>query len=79
MPLSRHSVGTFPETSSHAACQGTFGHSRLSSLSHCGLILVQKVELVCASLSPLKKRKEKRKACCSEEGSEKFEWNVIRL
>ena len=31
MPLSRHSVGTYPETSSHATCQGTFGHSRLDS------------------------------------------------
>ena len=39
MPLSRHCVGTCPETSSHATCQRTFGHSRLSSLSHCGLIL----------------------------------------
>ena len=39
MPLSRHSVGTYPETSSHATCQGTFGNSSLSSLSHCGLIL----------------------------------------
>ena len=38
-PLSRHSVRTYPETSSHATCQGTSGHSRLSSLSHCGLIL----------------------------------------
>ena len=38
MPLSRHSVGTYQETSSHATRQGTFGHSRLSSLSHCGLI-----------------------------------------
>ena len=38
MPLSRHSVGAYPETKSHATCQGTFGHSRLSSLSHCGLI-----------------------------------------
>ena len=36
MPLSRHSAGTYPETSSHATCQGTFGHSRLSSLSRCG-------------------------------------------
>ena len=35
MPLSRSSVGTYQET----ACQGAFGHSRLSSLSHCGLIL----------------------------------------
>ena len=28
MPLSKHSVGTYPETNSHATCQGTFGHSR---------------------------------------------------
>ena len=34
MPLYRLSVGTYPETSSHATCQGTFSHSRLSSLSH---------------------------------------------
>ena len=46
MPLSWHSVGTYPETNSHATCQGTFGHSRLSSLNHCGLILAQRVELV---------------------------------
>ena len=39
MPLSRHSVGTYPEMSSHATRQGTLGHSRLSSLSHNGLIL----------------------------------------
>ena len=38
MSLSRHSVGTYPETSSYATRQGTFSHSRLSSLSHCGLI-----------------------------------------
>ena len=36
MPLSRHFVGTNPETSSHASCQGTFGHSRLISLGHTG-------------------------------------------
>ena len=42
MPLSRHSVRTYSETSSHATCQGTIGHSHLSSLSHCGLILAQK-------------------------------------
>ena len=35
MPLSKHNVGTYPETSSHATRQGTLGHSRLSSLSHC--------------------------------------------
>ena len=39
MPLFRHSVGTSSETSSHATCQRTFGHSGLSSLSHCGLML----------------------------------------
>ena len=39
MSLSRYSVGTYSETSSHATCQGTFGHISLSSLSNCGLIL----------------------------------------
>ena len=33
MPLSRHSLGTYPETSSHTTRQGTLDHSRLSSLS----------------------------------------------
>ena len=49
MQLSRHSVGTYHEMSSHAIHQGTLGHSRLSSLSHSGLILALRVELVCAS------------------------------
>ena len=39
MLLSGHSVETYPETSSHATYQETFRHSRLSLLSHCGLIL----------------------------------------
>ena len=39
MLLSRHKVEIYPETSSHATCQGTLGHSHLNSLSHCGLIL----------------------------------------
>ena len=39
MPLSRLSVETYQETSSHTTRQGTLGHSRLSSLSHCELIL----------------------------------------
>ena len=39
MPLSKHSVGTYQEMSSHATRQATLSHSRLSSLSHCGLIL----------------------------------------
>ena len=38
-PLCRHSVGTYQETSSHATRKGTLCHSRLSSLSLCGLIL----------------------------------------
>ena len=58
MPLFRHSVGTYPETSSHATCQEKFSHSRLSPLSHCGLILALRVELVCASLFQLKKKKK---------------------
>ena len=39
MPLFRHSVGTYQETSSHVTHQGTLGHSCFSLLSHCGLIL----------------------------------------
>ena len=39
MKISRHSVGTYPETSSQATCQETLSHSRLSLPSHCGLIL----------------------------------------
>ena len=34
MPLCRHSVGTYQETSSHATRQGTLSHSHLSLLSH---------------------------------------------
>ena len=39
IPLCRDSVGTYQETSSYATRQGTLGHSRLSSQSHCGPIL----------------------------------------
>ena len=50
------------ETSSHALRQGAFGHSRLSSPSHCGLILTKRVELVCASLSlPIRKKEKHRR------------------
>ena len=45
------------ETTSHITRQGTLGHSRLGSLSHCGLILAYNVELVCASGSLLLKKK----------------------
>ena len=44
MPLSRHSVETYLETSSHATRQETLIHSRLISLSHCGLVLASTVE-----------------------------------
>ena len=49
MPLSRHGVGTYQETSTHSIRQGTLDHSRLSALSHFELILTQRMELVCAS------------------------------
>ena len=39
MPLYRHCVGTYQETNSQATHQGALDHSRLSSLSHRGLIL----------------------------------------
>ena len=61
MPLSMHSVGTYQETSSHASRQGTLGHSRLSSLSHCGLVLAYGVEKVCATLPNLHSEKKKRR------------------
>ena len=34
-----HNAGIYPETSSHATCQRTFCHSRISSMSLCGLVL----------------------------------------
>ena len=43
----KHGEGTYPETSTHATCQGTLGHSRLRSLSHRGLIRAEKVDLEC--------------------------------
>ena len=36
MLLPGHGVGASPETSSYTTCHGTFSHSRLSLLSHCG-------------------------------------------
>ena len=50
MPLSRHRERTYLETSSRATRQGTLDHSHFSSLSHCGLILAYRVELVCAGV-----------------------------
>ena len=59
MPLSKHSVETYPETNSHATCEGTFGHSRLSSLSHCGLILAYKSGISVRKLISTSKKKKK--------------------
>ena len=56
MPLSRQSVGIYQETSSCATHQDTLGYSRPSSLSHCELILAERVELVCELISALKKK-----------------------
>ena len=56
MPLSRLSVGAYQETGSHATRQGTLSHSRLSSLSHCGLILAWRVELLWTNWSQLKRK-----------------------
>ena len=64
MPLSRHSVGTSPEMSSDATCWETFKHSAttvLNLLSHCRLILPQRVELVFAGWFPLQKRRRRKK------------------
>ena len=61
MPLSGHSVGTYQETSSHTTRQETLGHSRLSSLSHCGLILALRVELVWRANLYFKREKERER------------------
>ena len=68
MPLSGHSVGTYPETSSQATCQERIGHSRLSSLNHCGLILTLRVELARANfhLKQRKKQTDKQKSAGGE-------------
>ena len=45
MPVPRHSLGTYPGASFNGTLQGTIGYSRLSSLSHCGLILAYESEM----------------------------------
>ena len=54
--LFRHSVGTAQGNEHHSAGQGTLVHSCISSVSHCGLILAEGVELVHANSSALKKK-----------------------
>ena len=49
MLLSRDSVGTYTEMSSHVTCQETFSHGYVSPLSDSGLILALTVKLVCVS------------------------------
>ena len=58
MPLSRHSVRIYRETSSRTTRQGTLGHSRLSSLSHWTNTGVQSEISVRKLISTLKKKKE---------------------
>ena len=62
MPLSRHSVGTYPETSSHTTRQKTLSHSGLSSLNHCGLILAEKSGISVRELISTLKKKKKAQA-----------------
>ena len=67
MPLSRHSVEPYQETSSHAICHGTFDHSCLSSLCHCGLILAYKSGFSVRQLmSTLKKEETKKEGAGGE-------------
>ena len=61
MPLSGHNVGTYQKRSSNETRQGTLRHSRLGSLSHCGLILALRVELVRELISTLKEKKKRRR------------------
>ena len=64
MPLSRRSVGSCQETSSHASRQGTLGHSRLSSLSHRGLLLAKVLKQCARANLHFKKKKRKWKMIC---------------
>ena len=57
MPQSRHSEGTYEETSSQATSQGTQSHSHLNSLSHCGLIWLKEWNYCAQAISTLKKKK----------------------
>ena len=58
--LSRHSVGTYQINKLTSNLSGNAcSHSFLSLLSHCGLMLAWRVELVCTSWSPLNKREKK--------------------
>ena len=56
--LYKHSVETKQGTSSDATRQGKLGHCRLSSLSHCGLILGLKSWCARADLHFKKKKKK---------------------
>ena len=74
MPLSRHSVGTYLETSSHATCHETFSHSHLPSESlwtdpslKCGIT-------VCVRISTERKEKKHRQGEKAQAGNE---WSNI--
>ena len=55
--LSKHGVETYQGKRAHTTRQETLGHSRLSSLGHCGLILALKSGIsVWMLISTLKKK-----------------------
>ena len=60
MLLSTHSVGTNQETSWQATRQETLGHSCLSSLSYCGLIMAYKSGISVREQISTKKKKKMR-------------------
>ena len=62
MPLSRRSVGTYPETSSHATYQETLGHSCLSLLTYLWTDPGLKSGISVRALSPLKRQQQKGQA-----------------
>ena len=60
MPMSSHSLGTYPETSSHATHQGILGHCHRISQSHCGPILAEEWNQCAQANSHFKKKKKCR-------------------
>ena len=54
------------ERTSHETRQGTLGHSRLRSLSHCGLLRAYRVKLACTSRPQLSPSPPKKKKKCKK-------------
>ena len=73
MPLSRLREWTYPETSSHATCQGTFSHSHLSSVSHWTDPGIKGgIASVCKLISTSKEKKKCRQGMNGQTFSPKF-------